>query len=68
MSLLNDEPKHSDRTMTQTIVFVVGLIFLASTLAMSKADDSVSWYEVLINSLVFFGWLGALAWIGNAKK
>jgi hypothetical protein len=68
MSLLDDEPKHSDRTMTQTIVFVFGLILLASTLAMAKADDSISGYEILINSLVFFGWLGALAWIGNAKK
>jgi len=54
--------------MTQTIVFVFGLILLASTLAMAKADDSISGYEILINSLVFFGWLGALAWIGNAKK
>ncbi len=68
MNLLDDEPKHSDRTMTQVIVFVFGLLLFAFVLAMSKADDSISWYEFLICSLIFFGWLGALAWIGNARK
>ena len=59
MNLLDDKPKYSDRTMTQTIVFVVGLLFLAFLFAMQ---------EVLIGIFSLFIWLGLLIWIGHAKN
>ncbi|PIR61225.1 MAG: hypothetical protein COU68_00535 [Candidatus Pacebacteria bacterium CG10_big_fil_rev_8_21_14_0_10_45_6] len=68
MSFLDDKPKHSERTMTQTIVFVVGLILLAFLFAMFESDNGVRWYELSIGILAFFIWLGLLIWIGHAKK
>ena len=68
MNLLDDKPKHSERTMTQTIVFIVGLMFLAFFFAMFEADDRIYWYELLIGMFVFIMWLVSLIWIGHAKK
>lgn len=68
MNFLDDKPKHSERTMTQTIIFVVGLMFLAFLFAMFEFDESVRWYELLVGVLVLSLWLGLLIWIGHAKK
>lgn len=68
MSFLDDKPKHSERTMTQTIVFIVGLIFLAFLFAMFESDDGIRWQELLIGIIAFVAWLITLIWIGHAKK
>ena len=68
MNFLDDKPKHSERTMTQTIVFIVGLIFLAFLFAMFESDDGIRWQELLIGSVAFIAWLIILIWIGHAKK
>ncbi len=68
MNFLDDKPKHSERTMTQTIVFIVGLILLAFLFAMFETDNGIRWYELLIGLVVFVAWLIALIWIGHAKE
>jgi len=68
MNLFDDKPKHSERTMTQTVVFIVGLIFLAFIFVMFETNDGIRWYELLIGGLAFFIWLGLLIWIGHARK
>jgi len=68
MNFLDDKPKHSERTMTQTIVFVVGLILLAFLFAMFESDKGIRWYELSIGVLAFLIWSGLLIWIGHAKK
>lgn len=68
MSFLDDKPKHSERTMTQTIVFIAGLIFLAFLFAIFESDDSIRWQELLIGIIAFVVWLVTLIWIGHAKK
>jgi len=68
MSFLNDKPKYSERTITQTVIFIVGLMFLAFLFAMFESDDDIRWQELLIGSIAFVAWLIALIWIGDAKN
>lgn len=68
MNMLDDEPKHSERTMSQTVVFIVGLMFLAFLFAMFESDDGIRWQEFLIGGVAFVAWLITLIWIGHAKK
>lgn len=69
MPMFDDKPKHSDRTMTQTMVFVVGILFLAFLLATFESeDDSLKFTELLIFLGCFITWLVTLIWIGHAKK
>lgn len=68
MNLLDDKPKYSERTMTQTIVFIVGLMLLSFLFAMFESDDSIRWHELLTGLIVFMAWLMVLIYIGHAKK
>ena len=68
MNFLDDKPKYNERTMTQTIVFIVGLLLVSFLFAMFKADDRIRLHELLIGLIVFSTWLITLIWIGHARK